>query len=120
MARLFREARGAVLQDALSAEAWGVYGEVCDAHFLLDEAGACYRRAMELSPDEFRWRYLYAYHRQRESADDSEVIAEYPKAATLDSHYPALMFRLGFLLSRAQPYHTPAQDRGRSSCPDPR
>ncbi len=101
VARRFREARGAVLRDSLSAEAWGVYGQVCDAHFLLDEAGACYRRVMELSPDEFRWRYLYAYLRQRQSADDSEVIAEYQKAAALDSNYPALMFRLGSMLSRA-------------------
>ena len=97
----FREARGAVLRDTLSAEAWGVYGEVCDAHFLLDEAVACYRRAMELNPDEFRWRYLYAYLRQRQSADDAEVIAEYQEAVALDSNYPALMFRLGFMLSRA-------------------
>lgn len=101
VAMRFREARRAVLRDALSAQAWGVYGEVCDAHFLLDEAGACYRRAMELSPDEFRWRYLHAYLRQRQSADDSEVIAEYQEAANLDSNYPALMFRLGFMLSRA-------------------
>lgn len=101
VAGCFREAREAVLRDTHSAEVWGVYGEVCDAHFLLDEAGACYRRAMELSPAEFRWRYLHAYLKQRQSADDSEVIAEYQKAATLDSNYPALMFRLGFMLSRA-------------------
>jgi tetratricopeptide (TPR) repeat protein len=44
-----------------SAEAWGRYAMVLQAHGLSTEAAACYRRASELSPGEFRWPYLLAH-----------------------------------------------------------
>ena len=47
-------ARRAVTGKPDSAEAWGTFGMVCDAHELLDCADVCYERAADLDTSDFR------------------------------------------------------------------
>lgn len=53
-----RTAREAVLAHPESADAWGTYGQVCEANDFAVEAGLCYARAVELAPDSGRWLHL--------------------------------------------------------------
>jgi tetratricopeptide (TPR) repeat protein len=61
VAAKIEETREALLAAPESAEAWGRYAMVLQAHGVLGDAADCYRRASELSPGEFRWPYLLAH-----------------------------------------------------------
>jgi tetratricopeptide (TPR) repeat protein len=90
------EAREAVLAAPESSEAWGRFGMVLHAHGLVGEAAACYRRASELSPGEFRWQYLLA-HALRES-DSAAALAAAEAASRLKPDYaPAYVLRAQLL-----------------------
>ena len=43
------------------AEAWGELGALYQVQFVYSFAQTCYENAMQLAPDEFRWRYYSAY-----------------------------------------------------------
>lgn len=60
VARAIRESRQAALTRPGSDAAVGRFCEVLQAHWLYDDASACYRIARELDPDDFRWAYLLA------------------------------------------------------------
>ena len=53
--------REAVLADPRSSLAWGRLGTVFQAHGREAEASECYRRAIDLDPEDFRWPYLLAH-----------------------------------------------------------
>ena len=90
------KAREAVLAAPSSHEAWGRLGTVLHAHRLEGDAAACYRRAAELSPGEFRWRYLLA-HALRDS-DAEGALASAEAASRLKPDYaPAYVFRAQLL-----------------------
>jgi tetratricopeptide (TPR) repeat protein len=90
------EARQAALAAPESAEAWGRFAMVLHAHGLKGEAAACYRRACELSPGEFRWQYLLA-HALRDS-DAPAALAAAEAASRLNSAYaPAYVLRAQLL-----------------------
>jgi len=77
VAAKIEEAREAVLAAAESSETWGRFAMVLHAHGLKGEAAACYRRAAEISPAEFRWQYLLAHAlRDADAAEAAFAAAE--------------------------------------------
>ncbi len=68
-----------------SAEAWETLGIVFQAHGLTEEASRCYRRALELDPDEFRPQYLLV-HALR-GFDREAALAESARAIELGRDY---------------------------------
>ena len=106
------KAREAVLASPDSTEAWGRLGMVLHAHRLEQDAAVCYRRAAELSPREFRWRYLLA-HAVRDS-DPQGALGEAEAASRLDPGYaPAYLLRGQLLEGSNQP--EPALDQYRKA-----
>ena len=97
VAQALRSAREAVVTDPASADAWRHYGAVCQAHLLLDEAEACYRRTLVLAPADFRATYTLAIVQLRRGADDSEVLSLLTRATTLSPDFPPTYVRLGDL-----------------------
>ena len=94
-----REQLNAVLQDNAAAadrlaDAYGELGGLYQVYLLFPPAEACYKNAIQLAPEQFRWLYYAAY-----LADDSgisELAAErYESARKLRPGYLALMVRLG-------------------------
>ncbi|MEE8523033.1 MAG: tetratricopeptide repeat protein, partial [Thermoanaerobaculia bacterium] len=100
VARLLSESREAVLRNPDSAEAWGRFGAVCDAHKLRDDAAPCYRRARALAPNDFRWPYLLAIVREFQGAGSDEAASLLREAARLAPDFPPAFFRIGQLLAR--------------------
>jgi tetratricopeptide (TPR) repeat protein len=60
VARAIRKARQAALAAPGSGALTGRYCQVLHAHWLHDEAAACYEIARDLAPEDFRWVYLLA------------------------------------------------------------
>ena len=94
------EARAAVEEDPQSADTWGHFGAVLDAHTYLPEAIQSYRRARALAPDEFRWIYHLAVTLDREAPDSDEILELFRGAATIEPRYPPVHYRLGAVLYR--------------------
>lgn len=79
-----------------SHEAWGDLGVVLHAHGLEQEATVCYRKAIELEPEDFRWRYLLV---QAYLAFDRDKAMEASAAALeVQDDYPALLITRAELL----------------------
>ncbi len=93
--KLIDETRDLLLNNQDSVEAWGKYGMILDAHFVLTPAATCYRRACELAPDEFTWPYLLAIIFSQNKSTVMESVEWFRKAAQLDSQYLPLYLRLG-------------------------
>ncbi len=94
VARRILEARVDVMVDPASAEAWGRFGAVCDAHRLYDEAAACYERAAGLDPGDFRWPYLSAIVSGARGDDPSRVAALFEETLHLRPDYAPAHLRL--------------------------
>lgn len=95
----FRTARAALVANPQSAKAWGSFGAVCDAHFEYTCAEPCYRKAIELAPDDGQWVYLLALVRRGQGTDLKEAETLLRKAvARLPTFAPA-PYRLAQLLS---------------------
>lgn len=90
------EAREAVLAAPTSAEAWGRFAMVLQAHRLESDAAVCYRRAAELSPGEFRWQYLLAHALKDTDAQGALAVAE--ASSRLNPDYAPLYVFRGQLL----------------------
>jgi tetratricopeptide (TPR) repeat protein len=102
-------ARRAVTEKPDSAETWGRFGVVCDAHELLDCAEVCYERAADLDTSDFRWPYLLAFVRERQGADVATIAALYNESVRRSPGYAPAYFRLGEALAR-QGFHERAGD----------
>jgi Flp pilus assembly protein TadD len=74
-------ARAAVQRTPGSASAWGDLAMLLDAHDLTADARECYRRAVDLDPDDPRWAYLLANQLMAESPEEAERLLA--KAARL-------------------------------------
>ncbi len=83
-----------------SAQAWGRFGAVFDAHELLAEAEHCYRNACALAPDDFRWQYLLAQTAEMRGGDPAEVIGAYRAAAAMEPEFPPVFYRMGEAYAR--------------------
>jgi tetratricopeptide (TPR) repeat protein len=83
--------RQAVLAAPRSGAAWGELGMAFNAHDALAEAMACYRRAMDLDPNDARWPYLLAVQLNgRGTGDDKEeAVRLYRRAADCPTASPA-------------------------------
>ena len=95
---LLLQAREALLREP-SAEHWGEFGAVLDAHGLLEDAEVCYRQAQESARDDFRWTYLLAVVREIRGAETTEVRQLFGRAATMRADYAPIYMRLGYALS---------------------
>jgi tetratricopeptide (TPR) repeat protein len=75
--------RRTVLATPRSGAAWGELGMAFDAHDASAEAVACYRRAMDLDPNDSRWPFLLAarLNRSGAAADQEEAVRLYQRAA---------------------------------------
>jgi tetratricopeptide (TPR) repeat protein len=75
--------RRAVLADPTRGPAWGELGMALHAHDIFDEAMTCYRRAVDLDPNDARWPYLLAsLVNGRGTGDDKEeAVRLYRRAA---------------------------------------
>jgi tetratricopeptide (TPR) repeat protein len=94
------EATEAVASDPASATAWGKLGAVLDAHSYFPEAARCYRHALQLAPDDFRWNYHLAITLDREAGDIEEVIELFARLVKAEPRYPPIHYRLGAALHR--------------------
>ena len=92
--------RRQALAEPASAAAVGRLGMAFHAHELHAEALVCYRRAMELAPDDSRWPYLAALataETDLEASLDLFALAaeRRPDTAALHVHYGDVLLRLG-------------------------
>ena len=91
-------AQNRLVEAPKDASAWGQLGNIYFVHGWEVEAAACYRSAVEITPDEFRWLYylgLITYKANPQAA--SETLA---KAIKLDAEYaPAHIYRAAALRS---------------------
>jgi len=95
------EARAQVLENRSSAEAWGHYGIVLDAHEMYDSAVVAYRAAFALDPKDFRWPYFLSRVIKFKDGDDSpEIVPFYEAAMKLRPDYTPLLVRYGDSLLR--------------------
>lgn len=99
VAQSFRRAREGVVADPLSADAWGSFGAVCDAHFEYACAEPCYRQAMVLAPDKGQWVYLLALVRRGQGTDLAEAESLLRRAAESLPQFSVAPYRLAQLLS---------------------
>ncbi len=90
VARRIKEARARVVKQPDSAESWGVFASVLDAHRLFDPAIAAYRKAASLAPQDFRWAYHLAVALVESGADSETILAGLDRAARLKPDYPPL------------------------------
>ncbi|MFQ5463123.1 MAG: FG-GAP-like repeat-containing protein [Phycisphaerae bacterium] len=95
VARRIKEARARVVKQPDSAEAWGVFASVLDAHRLFDPAIRSYRQAVSLAPDEFRWAYNLAVALVEGGAEPAATLAAFDAAARLNPDYAPLHWRRG-------------------------
>ena len=100
VAEAIAEATDSVTRGPDSPEAWGRLGNLFDAHAYLSEAVQCYRRALELDPDDFRWSYHLAVVLDLEAGDAEEVARLFRQAAAAEPDYPPTHHRLSVALQR--------------------
>lgn len=93
-------ARRRVLASPDSAQAWGEFAEVLDAHHLYPEAEEAYRAACARDPREFRWTYGLAVVRDFVGAGADEVARLFEQAIRLQPRYPPARLRSGDALVR--------------------
>ena len=68
-----------VVANPVSGDAWGKYGMVLDAHEFRDESIPCYKRAVELQPDDPKWAWLLASRiQQMDSARALQLLEKKP------------------------------------------
>src|SRR5262249_20672584 len=81
--KLVEAKRQAVLDAPRSGTAWGELAMAFDAHDASAEAVACYRRAMDLDPNDARWPFLLAAQLNRSDAgtDKEEAVRLYRRVA---------------------------------------
>ena len=114
VAGLLQDARSKVVARPNSARAWMHFGQACDAHHLYDCAERCYRRAKELSPDDFEPVYLLATILDLQGRSPDETIPVYQSAARLAPRYAPIYFRIGEAHSKTGNLHA-ARDAYRSA-----
>lgn len=100
---ILRDAAGRVRSNLSTADEWGRYAMILDAHEVHAEAAAAYRVAIRLAPGEFRWRYLLARVLELQGADTEEpgaVEAALAAARECRPDYAPLCVRLGAVYAR--------------------
>ena len=91
--RAIFQARKAALARPGSATAVGAFCQVLHAHWLYDEASACYGIARELDPKDFRWVYLLAGVEDIRGADSERIDQLFIDAIRLAPLFPPVYVR---------------------------
>ncbi|MDE0662227.1 MAG: tetratricopeptide repeat protein [Gammaproteobacteria bacterium] len=81
-----------------SANAWGRLGRVYHAHELYTPALACYRQAMRLDADDFRWPYLAAH--AASEVDKNAAATLFEQASALAPRNATVLVAQGDLLAQ--------------------
>lgn len=90
--------REQVLTFASSAESWGRYGMVLDAHRFTRAAVEAYEQAWRLEDSDFRWPYHLASILLFE--DPEEAVVWFERALEIDSDYAPAHIRMGEVLEK--------------------
>ena len=98
--RAIRDARQSALARPESAAATGRFCLALHAHWLHEEAAACYEIARGLAPEDFRWIYLLAGVEEIRGADSERVLQLFREAIRLAPTFPPLQVRYGDALLR--------------------
>lgn len=93
------ESRARVLRDPGSADAWGSFAAVLDAHDLFRHAEVAYRRAMELAPDDLKCPYNLAMVLGSLGADPDEILGLFRRFADREPKFPPVHVRIGIVLA---------------------
>ena len=99
--RALEEARAAAVASRNSADAWGRYGIVLDAHDLHEPAVICYRAARALEPGRPDWPYLLARSLEIVGAPPEEYLPLFDETLALRPAYAPAHARYGEALLRA-------------------
>ena len=91
------KALGAAKQNPKDASAAGELGMLLHAHRENVAAEACYRRAVELAPEEFRWRY-YLGQVQASRGHGEDAARNLRRALKIDPSYQWAWVKLGNVL----------------------
>ncbi|HKU26026.1 MAG TPA: tetratricopeptide repeat protein, partial [Candidatus Sulfotelmatobacter sp.] len=75
------------------ADAFGTLGETYQAYEFVDAAVACYRNAMSLDPQAFRWPYYLGYLHQR-TGENEIAVHEFERALAVSPGDKSAMLRL--------------------------
>jgi tetratricopeptide (TPR) repeat protein len=97
---IITRARKNLLSSLGSANAWGWYGAVLDAHLFYAEAEPCYRRAHELDPLDVRHSYDLAMVLEALGAEPQRSIELYRLVAQREPQFPPVHVRIGYNLAR--------------------
>jgi superkiller protein 3 len=99
--RLLESGRQTVLANLSSAQAWGRYAIILDAHEIYDAAVPAYRIAYSLDPKDYRWPYFLSRAIKFTSGDHStEIVPLYEAAIKLRPDYAPIHVRYGDSLIR--------------------
>lgn len=79
---------------AALADAFGDTGMLYHAHFILGPAVACYRNAMTLAPNAYRWPYLLGYLYQNDGSQ-KKAIEAFGRALSLNPGLDTARLRIG-------------------------
>lgn len=90
--------RAAILEDPLSADAWGRFGMTAHAHELWAEADIAYRQAATLNPDDESWPYYLGDVLATVGTDLPAAAEAFRRALTLRPDYAPAHMRLGNVL----------------------
>jgi len=97
--------RRVVLAAPRSSAAWGELAMAFDAHHASTEAVDCYRRAMDLDPNDARWPFLLAseLNRRGGGGEKEEAVRLYRRAADCpapsSAHWATILLSLADLLT---------------------
>jgi tetratricopeptide (TPR) repeat protein len=100
VARAIRQARQAAVATPGSGSATGRFCQALHAHWLHEEAAACYEIAHTLAPQDFRWVYLLAGVEEIRGADGERVLRLFREAIRLAPGFPPLRVRYADALLR--------------------
>jgi tetratricopeptide (TPR) repeat protein len=115
-----RSSREAVLRDRASADTWGRFGIVLDAHELYTPAIEAYRQARRLDPRDFRWAYFLARLLEITGAPPEEVVAAFDAARELNPGYVPLLVRRGDAFQRLARHEEARRSYEEAVARDPR
>ena len=113
-----QEATDDVRRDPSSAASWGRLGEIYDLHRFAEQALACYARASELDPQEWRWPYFSGLVLRE--TDQAASIAKLERALELKPDYAPARFYLGMGYLLSERLDEAAREFERAASLDPR
>jgi tetratricopeptide (TPR) repeat protein len=100
VAALLRELRAAIQSNRADAEAWGRFAMACEANGFVGAARRAYDVAVDLAPDEPRWRYRLALVTSRLGEHETALAALVRTNELAPGYGPAWARRGAWLIDR--------------------